>query len=430
MTMPAIKLPPPALLKGAAAIRKFNPNHDERGRFTFARGAQVRVMTPSGNWRDATVIARRSSARGPRYTVTRGSPSIRSIVGADEIKARPKKTTGGTFAVGSHVEILDDAGEYVFGQVLSARPGDRYDVRYNHSLTGNIHTAINARASSLRPLTSRPSSTGRSTVYYRPPTPMLKTVRGELVRVSQGDMHEVKAAAEPFLRAAGLPSIEAFLDQHFSGIDRNKHEVEFHVAQYSGDDRFYFGATVIDRVTKAEVAHMNRDLYKGSRGIIVHHARLEVGEASQGKGFIKDYMPTAIAQYRRMQASEIHTYADIDVGGYAWARYGFLPQSSGEAASVLEVARKRIASKRWPTTRAGETFEIPTKEHKAAKAFLATLKLDDPLMLWKMADSKWGKAFLINQAYEAIFDLKHPAVTTRYDRYVQKKQQRTRRAQA
>ncbi|ASM75891.1 hypothetical protein VITFI_CDS1532 [Vitreoscilla filiformis] len=52
---------------------------------------------------------------------------------------------------------------------------------------------------------------------------------------------------------------------------------------------------------------------------------LELPEAMQGAGVVKRLMSALVPEYQRMGMRRIELIANLDVGGYAWARYGFAP---------------------------------------------------------------------------------------------------------
>lgn len=60
----------------------------------------------------------------------------------------------------------------------------------------------------------------------------------------------------------------------------------------------------------------------------VHHELLEVHASTQGAGAVKEIFRTALPLYDKMGMKTLDLYANLDAGGYAWARYGFRAVSS------------------------------------------------------------------------------------------------------
>jgi len=53
-----------------------------------------------------------------------------------------------------------------------------------------------------------------------------------------------------------------------------------------------------------------------------------LNDADQGKDFAKKFMRNSMQEYRRMGVSSVFLTANLDVGAYAWAKYGFLPKKN------------------------------------------------------------------------------------------------------
>ncbi|MDR1764020.1 MAG: GNAT family N-acetyltransferase [Dysgonamonadaceae bacterium] len=55
----------------------------------------------------------------------------------------------------------------------------------------------------------------------------------------------------------------------------------------------------------------------------VEHSLFELDESLQGKGIAKELFRHLYSQYKNMGIKKIIIHANIDVGGYAWMKYGF-----------------------------------------------------------------------------------------------------------
>ena len=53
-----------------------------------------------------------------------------------------------------------------------------------------------------------------------------------------------------------------------------------------------------------------------------------LNESAQGHGIGKRMLAANIALYQKLGLDRVKTHANIDVGGYAWARYGYAPTRS------------------------------------------------------------------------------------------------------
>lgn len=58
----------------------------------------------------------------------------------------------------------------------------------------------------------------------------------------------------------------------------------------------------------------------------VEHKMFYLADEFQSQGIAKKAIKEAVATYEKMGVDRINLEANIDVGGYAWARYGFVPK--------------------------------------------------------------------------------------------------------
>lgn len=75
----------------------------------------------------------------------------------------------------------------------------------------------------------------------------------------------------------------------------------------------------------------------------VHHELLEMYQGTQGTGAVKAMFRSALPLYEKMGIKTLDLYANLDAGGYAWARYGFravttLGKNDGEYAISKSLA--------------------------------------------------------------------------------------------
>lgn len=71
------------------------------------------------------------------------------------------------------------------------------------------------------------------------------------------------------------------------------------------------------------VGEFERQFYTEDGRWKVHHEFLTLEPHVQGGGFASRFNAHAYEHYREMGVSEVTLFADIDVGGYAWARAGY-----------------------------------------------------------------------------------------------------------
>jgi hypothetical protein len=136
-------------------------------------------------------------------------------------------------------------------------------------------------------------------------------------------------------------------------------ELEKHVL--AGIDKAAYNSTririSIDTDTQATIAGTIRSESGGlttftrrfdtvsSRGNKVSHVFFEVDKDFQGKDVGKALSKQFLSLYDHMGVGMIDIHANINVGGYAWARYGFIPEDYSWPELVLDSIRQ------WKTVR-------------------------------------------------------------------------------
>lgn len=135
------------------------------------------------------------------------------------------------------------------------------------------------------------------------------------------------------------------------------------------------------------------------QGGIAEHTVMAV-ESAQGKGLSKTLMRNQMAVYGHLGIREIRMHANFEVGGYAWARYGFLPDDAD-----------------WQRIREGIEDDLGSAALAGAspnlKAALTDILADeDPRGVWQLAalteeinGVPAGKHFLIGSDWHGYMDL-------------------------
>lgn len=110
--------------------------------------------------------------------------------------------------------------------------------------------------------------------------------------------------------------------------------------------------------------------------------------------------------YKKLNVNSIGVNANIDVGGYAWARFGFKPVNWRGLANVL--------------TRKVETTNLPS-EIKEAIVYILDIGNEDTI--WKIADMEFngrkiGKELLMGTNWNGKFTLNNEQSMRRFAAYV------------
>lgn len=158
----------------------------------------------------------------------------------------------------------------------------------------------------------------------------------------------------------------------------------------------------------------------------VCHALFEA--ASTGAGSGRNLFRTSMGLYKAYGISSVGVKANFDVGGYAWARFGYVPRSWGllRAELVSRVREMAQGTLRIEVRNEDESSYIRTlpaiSEDHAGK-LLRLLESDDPRTVWAIADMKLagrdiGRELLLGTSWPGVIDLNDDATMSRFTAYV------------
>jgi hypothetical protein len=163
----------------------------------------------------------------------------------------------------------------------------------------------------------------------------------------------------------------------------------------------------------------------------VYHSYFEAGDtgAESGKGLFR----TSMGAYRALGVKTVTVSANIDVGGYAWARFGYKPKTQGIWDSLRSSAKysldimKGNGFNKQTHGRTTRFNPLTDAEYHTVKRILEN---PDPTKLWDLADCKVGgkevgKALLLGTGWGGIIDLADKATMKRFTNYVKPRTART-----
>lgn len=139
--------------------------------------------------------------------------------------------------------------------------------------------------------------------------------------------------------------------------------------------------------------------------IHVYHDYLEMPEVVQGKGLGKSLLSEFYREYKRIGVKYLSLKANIDVGGYAWARYGF----SAQIEDVEQILIKSRSAKTVSKEKALATFRKWRERNPNEEYF--------PMNL--IAKEKYGKERLLGSRWNGILDLTDKNVTNHFEKYIE-----------
>lgn len=154
----------------------------------------------------------------------------------------------------------------------------------------------------------------------------------------------------------------------------------------------------------------------------VHHDLLSLNQAAQNAGVAKKLLSSQMDAYQKMgNVKEVTLGANIDVGGYAWAKYGFYPTQP-----AWHLVRNRATQTLTDMVKRG-------MDPAEAEPIFKILEDRNPKAIWELSDQKqpvppgmsrgrsgattMGKALLLNRAWSGRLPLNDPEAMERFNAY-------------
>lgn len=134
----------------------------------------------------------------------------------------------------------------------------------------------------------------------------------------------------------------------------------------------------------------------------VHHDLFTLSKKYQGKGISKAVFRGLYEQYQAAGVKYMDVFANIDIGGYTWAKYGFCTTDKNEALSAINF---NTLSKKQKD----EIIGI-IDEHFA--------KSNAPFPMSKIAMLSFGKEALLGQYWDGVLDLTDPTQRKYFENYI------------
>lgn len=169
-----------------------------------------------------------------------------------------------------------------------------------------------------------------------------------------------------------------------------------------GDDSFLFSF-----FDKSGTFKMTREFNERFDGIEVHHDLFKLAKEYQGKGISKELFRLLYKRYQQMGVRYITVTANIDVGGYTWARYGFKASNQREVLNAIVLADYTSAE----TMQKAQDFVFDwyKKNNLPASASF-------PMRL--LSEQAYGKEALLGSYWDGVIDLTDKEQTKIFERYL------------
>lgn len=137
---------------------------------------------------------------------------------------------------------------------------------------------------------------------------------------------------------------------------------------------------------------MRRKFFERNGKIVVKHDLLEIPEELQDKGIARMLFRPMLQQYLAMGADEIELVANMDIGGYAWARYGFSTRNFYKAYDMLAFSEA--------------SNEVQELARKYLESYYSAIPKETPFPMRLLAAQPYGKELLLNTFWDGYMNLK------------------------
>lgn len=154
---------------------------------------------------------------------------------------------------------------------------------------------------------------------------------------------------------------------------------------------------------KGEMTRLFKKEADGS--ITVEHSYFQLAKQYQGKGLSKALFRELYSHYRGIGVAKLEVHANIDRGGYVWAKYGFFANNATEAQRSLDEAR--MAGHK--SLKAAE---------KLIEEFYEKYPSAMPFPMHRIAALPDGKGLLLNADWCGFIDLRNAEQRSIFESYL------------
>lgn len=290
--------------------------------------------------------------------------------------------------------------------------------RCSVGLTGKLRTQTTVTKPSLPPLPNAPgvldaiqsSKIVREKVYDQRAN---ANRAAWTITAADGTSFKVGSANFNYLNFDGVS--EQFESVIGVGVDEVIHGVATIMSRVAGPGGGFERMVVragADQVTLTAEGHtanltpftITRTVGVDSRGVMyASHDYFKLEAAAQGSGAASQMVLDSLDLYDSLGLDRIEVHANIDVGGYAWARLGFQAKDVGRFKDEVERQLSKLGANK--------------KFTKQVQDILNTHGVDAPAVIAALPE---GKALLLNSDWEGILHLGRPQAANVRDRLAEK----------
>jgi hypothetical protein len=213
--------------------------------------------------------------------------------------------------------------------------------------------------------------------------------------------------------------MENFAEQMFPGLDTKRLDVTAYTGygNIKGYNVSFRGPAV--RKNGTEIGRISRSYDEDSKS--ASHGYLKIYDSLAGEGDVPRILRGQIDSYKKMGLENVQVSASLEAGGYAWAKYGFVPDrmSWQHLQRLTKVTLNNLDNAIDPGV-----MEIARNIANDS----------DPKSIWRLSDltakvsgygnQTLGQVLLAGRRWDGNLKLKDTDAMERFDRYVEKSRTR------
>lgn len=272
---------------------------------------------------------------------------------------------------------------------------------------------------------SDPTFQSMATAPMRSPTPVGRYQQ-------QFEQFPTLDQLSPALRSVWMERMkippEQFFQELFAGSDVSPASSVHIEASYNEEDQLQsveFSVS-LRNADGTPLGTLDRNfLFEPDGTIRVDHVLFSLNPGAQAGELSKSVLSNGVRLYDQIGVTQVQVHAALTVGGYAWAKYGFAPDTPQRTAELFSQIKSRL----------NKNPDLPANQRQIVLNLLDT---GDPQALWAISDLAFpvfqpdgsprldsqgrpltlGKALLLGTNWYGVLDLTDPVSRQRFEQYV------------
>lgn len=209
--------------------------------------------------------------------------------------------------------------------------------------------------------------------------------------------------------APHFPDQNDFLKSYFAGLAGQGTSIQW--VPHRGFDI----STEITNKEGRTIGSMTRDF--DPRNKTAHHAYFRLNTGERENGVTPTILKNQIEVYKKLGIERVMLNANIDVGSYAWAKYGWTPTAGGWASLAGDI-KFQLANHRWTVSPLVKKQVEEILNNPNPKAIWLLADLTVPVAGSNSQTVKIGKEMLLNRSWNGTLNLNDEESMQRFKSYV------------